>query len=345
MSPTFPSVPDRSRIPLSILDLALVPSGQTSAQALADTAILAERADELGYLRFWVAEHHNMDTVASTTPSVLLAHLGARTRRIKLGSGGVMLPNHAPLAIAEQFALLEALYPGRVDLGIGRAPGTDQATAAVLRRGSREVEEDFPRNLLDVMGLLGDIRTESGLWDRFRATPVADSHPSVFLLGSSGFSPQLAGLLGIPFVFANHFDMGGTEHAVSIYRDNFQPSPVLDEPYTMVSATVIAAPDEQEAEWLSGPQRLRKFGMRTGHLLPLYPPEEAAAHPQFSVARQMPSNSIIGTPEQVVEGLEHLAKVTGAAELILSCATHALEHRIRTIELTAAAWQLSAPVS
>ncbi len=339
MSPT-----DTTSIPLSVLDLALVPAGHTSSQALADTTVLAQRADALGYLRFWVAEHHNMETVASTTPSVLLAHLGARTEHIKLGSGGVMLPNHAPLAIAEQFALLEALYPGRVDLGVGRAPGTDQSTAAALRRGAREVEEDFPRNLLDVMGLLGDVRTDTGLWERFRATPAATSYPSVFLLGSSGFSPQLAGLLGIPFVFANHFDMGGTEQAVAIYRDHFQPSILLNEPYTMVSATVIAADSEEEADYLSGPQRLRKFGMRTGHLLPLLSPEEAARHPQIALARQMPSNTILGTQDQVAEGLRHLAGVTGAAELILSCATHGLDHRVRTLELVAVAWGLNTAI-
>ena len=341
MDPSSAARSDLDLVPLSILDLALVPSGRTSTEALADTAVLARRADELGYLRFWVAEHHNMDTVASTTPSVLLAHLGAQTKRIKLGSGGVMLPNHAPLAIAEQFALLEALYPGRVDLGIGRAPGTDQSTAVALRRGVREVEEDFPRNLLEVMGLLGDVRTEHGLWEQFRATPAATSYPSIFLLGSSGFSPQLAGMLGIPFVFANHFDMGGTEHAVAIYRDHFQPSVLLDEPYTMVSATVIAADSEEEADYLSGPQRLRKFGMRTGHLLPLLSPGEAAAHPQISVARQMPSNTIIGTATTVVDGLRQLASTMGAAELILSCATHGLDHRLRTIEMVAEAWALA----
>jgi luciferase family oxidoreductase group 1 len=321
----------------------MVPTGQSSSDALVDTTAYAKRADALGYTRFWVAEHHNMDTVASTTPSVLMAHLASHTERIKLGSGGVMLPNHAPLAIAEQFALLEALYPGRIDLGVGRAPGSDQATAAALRRTPENRDaEDFPRHLLDVMGLLGDVRTETGLWERFNATPVASSYPDVFLLGSSAFSPQLAGMLGIPFVFANHFDMGGTLEAVKIYRNHFEASPILSEPYSIVSAATVAAPTADEAMWLSGPSRLRKFGMRTGQMLPLVSPDEAAAHPQFEAASQMPSNSIIGTPDEVVVGLEELAQRTEANELMLYTATHGLDERIRSVELTAKAWGLVA---
>jgi luciferase family oxidoreductase group 1 len=254
----------------------------------------------------------------------------------------VMLPNHAPLAIAEQFALLEALYPGRIDLGVGRAPGSDQATATALRRSPENRDaEDFPRHLLDVMGLLGDERTETGLWTRFRATPVATSSPQVFLLGSSAFSPQLAGMLGIPFVFANHFDMGGTLDAVAIYRNHFEPSPILDEPYSIVSAATIAAPTAEEAIWLSGPSRLRKFGMRVGQMLPLVSPEQAAAHPQFEAASQMPSNAVVGTPDEVVAGLDDLVEQTGASELMLYTATFGLAERVRSLELTATAWGLA----
>ena len=326
-------------LPLSVLDLAMVPDGMSSAQALADTTAVAKRADDLGFTRIWVAEHHNMATVASTTPSVLMAHLASATERINVGSGGVMLPNHAPLAIAEQFALLEALHPGRIDLGVGRAPGSDQATAVALRRTADNRDaEDFPRHLLDVMALLGDVRTENGLWRQFNATPAATSYPSVFLLGSSSFSPQLAGMLGIPFVFANHFDMGGTLHAVQIYHDHFEPSAALDAPYAIVSAATIAATTQEEAEWLSGPSRLRKYGMRTGQMLPLLDPTEAAAHPQFSSAQQMPSNALIGTAEMVVEGLEKLVAETDANELMLYTAAYAVEDRIRSLELIAEAW-------
>ncbi len=325
--------------PLSVLDLAMVADDATSRDALADVTELARVADRLGYTRIWVAEHHNMGTVASTVPAVLMAHLAAATERIKVGSGGVMLPNHAPLAIAEQFALLEALHPGRVDLGIGRAPGTDRATAAALRRhhGSDD-EEHFPRNLIDVMGLLGDRRTESGLWEHFRATPEAESSPSIMLLGSSGFSAQLAGLLGLPFAFAHHFDMGGTVQAAEIYRDSFEPSEILDRPYTIVTASVIAASSTAEADWLSGPSRLRRYGMRTGRMLPLLPPDQAADHPEFGRATAVATQALIGTADEVADGLEELAARTGAAELMLHTPTHGLPERLRSLELVASVW-------
>lgn len=331
-------------IPLSVLDLATVGDGFTSAQALADTTAFARRADELGYVRFWVAEHHNMATVASTNPPVLMAHLAAVTKRIKLGSGGVMLPNHAPLVVAEQFALLEALHPGRIDLGIGRAPGTDGATAAALRRSPDALgAEDFPQHLIDVMGLLGDRRAERGLWNRFSATPVATSTPEILLLGSSGFSAQLAGMLGLPFAFAHHFDMGGTLAAVEIYQRHFEPSAVLERPYTIVSASVLAAEDHDHANWLANPGQLRKYGMRTGRLFPLYRPEDATAHPEMEAANRMPSSRVVGTPAEVVEGLNQLAAATNADELMLHTATYALEDRLHSLELIAAAWPALTP--
>ncbi len=330
---------DRRRLPLSVLDLAMVPDGSTSTDALHDATEVARKAEELGFTRIWVAEHHNMATVASTVPAVLMAHLAASTSTIKVGSGGVMLPNHAPLAIAEQFALLEALYPGRVDLGVGRAPGTDGATAAALRRTNDNRDaEDFPRNLIDVMGMLGDQRTERGLWDQFKATPVSSSSPSVILLGSSGFSAQLAGILGLPFAFAHHFDMGGTVQAVEIYRENFEPSVILDEPYTMVTASAIAAESHEDAVWLSGPSRLRRFGMRTGRILPLLSPDEAAAHEHFAQAEAMPTGSLLGTADEVADGLSDLAERTEASELMLYTATHGLADRLRSLELIASVW-------
>lgn len=326
-------------IPLSVLDLAMVADGATSTEAFADTTTLAQAAEALGYQRFWVAEHHNMATVASTTPGVLMAHLGANTKTIRIGSGGVMLPNHAPLAIAEQFALLEALYPNRVDLGVGRAPGTDQATALALR-GSRVAEgEDFPRNLIDVMGLLGDVRGETGgLWDRFRATPVATSSPSIIPLGSSGFSAELAGLLGLPFGFAHHFDMGGTVEAVGIYRDSFRPSPVLDEPYAIVTASTVAAADLEEATRLAAPGRLRRWGLRTGRRMAMLTPEEALAHPDYPAAAAMPVTSLVGSPEIVVEGMQSLAERTGADELMLHTSAYSVDDRVTSLRLIAEAW-------
>jgi len=223
-TPTPTSDRDRRRVRRSVLDLAVVPEGATSAAALADTTALAQRAEELGFDRFWVAEHHNFPTIASTSPPVLMAHLAASTSKIRIGSGGVMLPNHPALVVAEQFAMLEALHPGRIDLGVGRAPGTDPATAAALRRSPSGLgAEDFPNELIDVMGMLGDRRRERGAWDRFKATPGLDSCPEIVLLGSSDFSAQLAGMLGLRYAFAHHFDVGtaiSTLDAVALYRES-----------------------------------------------------------------------------------------------------------------------------
>lgn len=333
------------RPPLSALDLATVAEGSNSGEALRNTTTLAQAADELGYLRFWVAEHHNMATVASTSPPVLMAHLAAVTDRIRLGSGGVMLPNHAPLVVAEQFALLEALHPGRIDLGLGRAPGTDQATAAALRRSVQGLDEDFPRHLLDLMGLLGDVRTAEGLHTRFRATPAATSHPEIWLLGSSGFSAQLAGILGLRFAFANHFDMGGTEHAAQIYLDHFEPSPVLDEPYLMISAGVVVGDDEEHAQYLAAPARLRRFALRSGSRVQLLDPEASIAHPSYPLAAAAPTNTHIGTADAVVAGLTALARRTGANELMLSPVAHGLDDRLRSLRDIATGWARIAPPS
>lgn len=326
-------------IPLSVLDLAMVPDGATSTEAFAQTTAVAQAAERLGYTRIWVAEHHNMETVASTVPGVLIAHLAARTSTIKVGSGGVMLPNHAPLAIAEQFAMLEALHPGRVDLGVGRAPGTDGATAFALRGDRNDPSaEDFPRNLVDVMGLLGDVRNDQGLFMRFRATPVATSSPSIIPLGSSGFSAQLAGILGLPFGFAHHFDMGGTVEAVGIYRESFRPSPVLDEPYAIVTASTIAADTAERAEWLAAPAILRRYGIRTGRRGPMLSPDDALAHPDFAAASAMKGTALIGTADEVVSGMHDLVERTGADELMLYTSTYGLDDRIHSLELVADAW-------
>jgi luciferase family oxidoreductase group 1 len=319
-----------------VLDLAVVTAGCTSSDALAATTELACAADRLGFLRFWVAEHHNMPTVASTSPSVLIAHLAAVTHRIRVGSGGVMLPNHSPLAIAEQFALLEALHPGRIDLGIGRAPGSDRATASVLRRGAIETIDGFPGDLLDVMGLLGDIRITDGLWQHFRATPVSTSTPTIALLGSSDYSARLAGRLGIPFAFAHHFDMGGTSEAVSLYRRGFTPTGTLPEPYVIVTVSAMAADTTERAEWLSAPARLRRLGIRTGRHVPLLTPEDATRHPDLPTARSMPSNHIAGTPDEVASHLDALTERLGADELMIAGTAYDPADRVRNLELIAA---------
>jgi luciferase family oxidoreductase group 1 len=325
-------------IPLSVLDLSVVRQGGTSAEALADTTLLAQAADRLDMARFWVAEHHNMPTVASTTPGVLIAHLAGATDRIRIGSGGVMLPNHAPLAIAEQFALLEALHPGRIDLGIGRAPGTDGATAAAFGRHPHESVERFPRDVIDVMGMLGDRRGEGGMWTRFRATPAPTTSPLVALLGSSGYSAQLAGMLGIPFAYAHHFDTGATDVATQLYREHFVASPVLDAPYLIVGVGAIAADTDQEADRLGLPSRILRYGIRTNARTPLVHPDDAPNHPSAGAARHMPTDQLVGSTDRVVEGLRHLAHRTQAAELMITAATYDVADRIRSLELITTAW-------
>lgn len=328
---------DRRRPPLSVLDLAVVTDGGTTAKALAETTTLAQRAEALGYRRFWVAEHHNMASVASTSPPVLMAHLAARTERIRVGSGGIMLPNHPPLVVAEQLAALEALHPGRIDLGLGRAPGADQRTAAALRRGALGAE-DFPRDLLDLMGLLGDVRGEGGLWEHFTATPVATSSPQILLLGSSGYSAQLAGLLGLPFAFAHHFGMGGTLEALDLYREAFRPSPVLDAPHAIVTASVLIAPTDEAAEWEAAPGRLMSHGIRTGRREPLVSPATAASHPLLPAALAMPSNRIVGSPASALPQLDELVLTTGADEVMVSTTTFELGPRLEHLALLMDAW-------
>ena len=332
------------RPPLSVLDLAIVNEGGSSADALAATTAIARRAEALGYRRFWVAEHHNMPSVASTTPPVLMAHLAASTERIRVGSGGIMLPNHAPLIVAEHIAALEALHPGRIDLGIGRAPGSDPATAAAIRRSADAFGADsFPRDLLDLMGLLGDPRGEGGLWERVAATPAATSAPQILLLGSSDYSARLAGVLGLPFVFAHHFDLGGTLEALDVYRGSFRTSTVLDRPHVIVTANVLVAPTEADADYQAGPGQLMVYEIRTGRFAPLRSPEAAAAHPHLAAARARPSNRITGTPAGAVDQLDDLVAATGADEIMVSTVAHGLETRIRSLELLSGAWVATPP--
>lgn len=334
-----PSDPPLQRPPLSVLDLAIVNEGESTSHALATTTALAQGAEALGYRRFWVAEHHNMASVASTTPPVLMAHLAARTERIRIGSGGIMLPNHTPLIVAEHIAALEALHPGRIDLGLGRAPGADPATTAAIRGSVNAFGvDDYPREVLDVMGLLGDRRGEGGLWERFAATPAAVSVPQIILLGSSGYSAQLAGLLGLPYAFAHHFDTGGTLEALDLYRQSFRPSPVLTAPHVIVTANVLAARTDAIAEWESGPGRLMIYEIRTGRLSPLRSPESAATHPSLAAAQAVPSKRIHGSPATVVAQLDALVAASGADEIMVSTVVYGLEARLRSLELLAEAW-------
>ncbi|WP_218895929.1 LLM class flavin-dependent oxidoreductase [Micromonospora purpureochromogenes] len=321
---------------MSVLDLAPVARGASAGEALRATTELARRTEELGYRRFWVAEHHNMPAIASSAPAVLLAHLAAHTSTIRLGSGGVMLPNHAPLVVAEQFGTLEALHPGRIDLGIGRAPGTDQVTALALRRTMEGLSaEGFPRELADLMNYFsGD---EPG---QITATPGLGQSPAVWLLGSSGFSAQLAGLLGLPFSFAHHFSAQNTLPALQLYRQNFRPSRWLEQPYAMVAVNVVCAETDERAEWLAGPSALSFLKLRSGRPEPLATPEEAAAYPynefEREFVRQRRDGQAMGSPETVRRQLGDLLARTGADELMITTMVYDVADRVRSFELVAA---------
>jgi luciferase family oxidoreductase group 1 len=335
-------------VPLSVLDLSPVAVGTTASQALQRTTELAQRTEELGYHRFWVAEHHNMPAIASSAPAVLIAHLAAATSTIRVGSGGVMLPNHPPLVVAEQFGTLEALHPGRIDLGIGRAPGTDQRTALALRRTMEGLSaEEFPQELADLIGLFngavftggGLFAGQEGLRPAITATPGQGDMPAIWLLGSSGFSAQLAGLLGLPFSFAHHFSAANTVPALALYRQYFRPSKWLERPYAMVAVSAIAADTDERAQWLSGPAALSFLRLRAGMPQPLASPEEAAAYPYTEREREFAqdrfSAQAVGAPETVRQQLTDLLDRTQADELMLTTMVYDIQDRIRSFELIA----------
>ncbi|HEY2041343.1 MAG TPA: LLM class flavin-dependent oxidoreductase [Jatrophihabitans sp.] len=322
------------QIPLSVLDLVPVDSTGDTSQALRNTTELARRAEQWGYRRFWVAEHHNMPAIASSSPAVLIAHLAANTSTIRLGSGGVMLPNHAPLVVAEQFGMLGALHPGRIDLGIGRAPGTDRRTAFALRRTIEGLSaEDFPNELADLIGML------AGDPNRLAAVPTAHELPSIWLLGSSDFSARLAGMLGLPFSFAHHFSAANTEPALHAYRSNFRPSQWLEEPHAMIAVAATCADTDERAEFLAKPGMLTFLSLRRGQPIALPTPQDAARY-EFNEAEQAfvddrRVGQAIGSPETVEAQLSELLERTDADELMLTNQVYDLTERARSYELIA----------
>lgn len=341
---------------LSVLDLVPVRSQQTSAQAISASLAVVEAADRLGYRRYWFAEHHNMPAVASTSPPVLVAAAAARTSRIRLGSGGVMLPNHSPLVVAEQFAALEAIAPGRIDLGIGRAPGSDPVITQLLRQsGTTSDVERFPDNIRDILALSSpegaSLRFTSGQEYAVHATPAATAAPEVWLLGSSDYSAQLAASMGLPYVFANHFSGEGLERALGLYRSQFRPAADGDEPRTFLTANVVVADTDADAHALALPQVRMMARLRTGRpLTALETVEEAAAAeqtdglaaPLISWARE---RWFIGTPDAVAERLRSFATQWQVDEIMISPVSAARDNdpmdaapaRLRTLELLAAA--------
>jgi luciferase family oxidoreductase group 1 len=330
---------------LSVLDLAPVGQGSNPAAALSHSVELAQLAERLGYHRVWVAEHHNMPGIASSSPPVLVAHLAAKTSTLRVGAGGVMLPNHAPLVVAEQFGMLEALHPGRIDLGIGRAPGTDPVTAAALRRSPAALgADDFPEQLRDLFAYF------DGTHPQITAVPGRGYQPAIWMLGSSDYSAQVAGVLGLPFSFAHHFAAHNTLPAVAAYRASFQPSTELARPYTMIGVPVICATTAERARWLAGPSKVSFVRLRQGRPTQLPAPEDAATYTFTPLERELVKTwtapLVCGDPQTVREQLLTLAAATEADELMITTMVHGHDDRMRSYELVAEAFDLPcAPTS
>lgn len=320
---------------LSMLDLVAVREGSTVAQAI-DTAVqTARHVEQLGFTRYWLAEHHNMPGLACSSTAVLVGHVAGATQRIRVGSGGIMLPNHAPLVVAEAFGTLDALYPGRIDLGLGRAPGTDPLTMRALRRNRVESEEDFPREVAELQQLLGDPQPGQ----RVVASPGSGSHVPIWLLGSSLFSAQLAAQRGLPYAFASHFAPRMLMQALNIYRSHFVPSAVLSRPRVVVGVPLIAAPTDEEAQFLASSIHQRVSGIVRSERRALQPPVEgylASREPREQAAiADFLALAVIGGPERVREELSRIAQATQADELMLVCDIFDPALRLRALDIAA----------
>ena len=337
---TLASVP-----PLSVLDLAPVPEGSSVGEALRNTLSLARHAERLGFNRYWLAEHHGMAGIASAATAVLIGQVAAATSSIRVGSAGVMLPNHAPFVIAEQFGTLEALFPGRIDLGLGRAPGTDQATSRALRRGSAADAEAFPRDVVELMGWLGPAREGQTIC----AVPGEGARTPLWILGSSTYGAQLAAHLGLPYAFASHFAPEMMEPALTLYRQLFRPSEQLDRPYAVVGLNVIAADTDAEAERLFTSLQQAFVNLRTGRPGKLPQPRPGYGETLEPAARAMLDSAlscrVVGGPETVRAGLKAFAGRTDADEIVVTGQIWDRAARVRSFEILAEAAGLSPPRS
>ena len=323
-------------IDLSVLDLAPIVEGGTAAEALRNTLSLAQHAEAWDYKRFWLAEHHNMDGLACSATAVLIGHIAGGTQTIRVGSGGVMLPNHAPLVVAEQFGTLATLYPGRIDLGLGRAPGTDQPTMRALRRTLAGANEDrFPQDVMELQAYLDD--AEPG--QVVRAIPGMGTQVPIWLLGSSLYSAQLAAHMGLPFAFASHFAPDLLLQALEIYRATYQPSTRWPRPHAMVAVTVVAADSDEEAAYHFTSIQQRFLGMRRGQRGPLPKPVQSMdglwSAAERAGVQQMLAASAVGGPQTVTRQLSQIIGATGADELIVAGAVHSHSARLRSYELLA----------
>jgi luciferase family oxidoreductase group 1 len=318
---------------LSVLDLSPIVVGGTASQSLANSLDLARHAERLGYKRYWVAEHHNMPGIASAATAVVIAHIAGGTNTIRVGAGGIMLPNHAPLVIAEQFGTLAALHPGRIDLGLGRAPGTDMLTARALRRNMGDGVDTFPQDVVELMRYFEP--AEEG--QRIRAVPGEGQKVPVWILGSSLYGAQLAAILGLPYAFASHFAPAELDHALEVYRSRFQPSEHLDRPYVMLGLNVVAAPTDAEAKLLFSSQQQAFVNLRTGRAGPLPPPVQDYEQNLDPAAKatlgQALSQAVVGSPETVVQGVDAFIRRTGADELMVTAQIFDHAARVRSYEI------------
>ena len=327
-------------LPLSVLDLSPIGTGSSAAEAVRNTLDLARLADRLGYTRYWLAEHHTMPGIASSAPEILIGAVARETTRLRVGSGGIMLPNHAPLKVVESFRVLAALHPGRIDLGIGRAPGTDQMTAFALRR-SREAmrADDFPAQLAELLAFAHDEFPEGHPFQSVRAVPVDVPLPPIWLLGSSDYSAQVAAALGMGFAFARHISPDGAPEAMALYREQFTPSASLPEPRTILAVSVICADTDERADALASSTALSFLRLRSGQPGLLPSPEEAHAYPYTPMERAQVeasrSRHVIGGPAVVRAQLDELIARTGADEVMATTMIHAHAERRRSYELLA----------
>jgi luciferase family oxidoreductase group 1 len=326
-----------TRTTLSMLDLVAVREGASVGESIAIALQTAKHAESLGFTRYWLAEHHNMPGLACSSTAVLVGHLAAGTRRIRVGSGGIMLPNHAPLVVAEAFGTLEALYPGRIDLGLGRAPGTDQVTMRALRRNRTETEEDFPREVAELQQLLGPVQPGQ----RVVASPGANSNVPIWLLGSSLFSAQLAAQRGLPYAFASHFAPRMLMDAIALYRHTFVPSATLAKPRVVVGVPLVAAPTDEEAQFLASSIFQRVSGIVRGERRALQPPVENYLQSRSAQEREAIADflamAVIGGPATVAEHLKKIIEVTEADELMVVCDVFDTSARLRALDIAAAA--------
>src|SRR6056297_2000980 len=322
-------------IPLSILDLAVVSEGSSPKEAIQQSRDLAKKAEKLGYHRFWMAEHHNMENIASSATSVLLGHIADATQKIRVGSGGIMLPNHSPLIIAEQFGTLATIYPNRVDLGLGRAPGTDQLTASAIRPDRIQQVQNFPQNVRQLQKYLSSDNSDS----KVRAFPGEGTEVPIWLLGSSTDSAFLAAELGLPYAFATHFAPQQFIPALRIYRERLKPSDQLEEPYFMPCVNVIVSETDEQAEFLSTSMLQMYMGVVTGDRSPMKPPMDSMdgiwnEHTKYAV-KQMLAYSFIGSAESVKNDIEQFLDQTKADELMVSSYIYDHELRLRSYQLLA----------